>query len=253
MVFTLLLNGLMFALFIWAAVEFFSQSRRKPFITYGYFFATIIVLADLVIVFLTPESFATISEFLLISEVFTFFKIVIYMAIGTTLTLQMGHPTLPLIRWVRGHNLHFQPVKYSVRILFYVMIMLVFTFLLFQYSHPHYIEQNSYSRTTGFAVLFSFFIIAISEEIVFRQGLQTLLASKFKFKGGYALAVLITSVVWTLGHLFIIEPAWIKVVQILPFGILLGFLFRKQGLESTMLVHGIFNVLIVALEPFLLK
>ncbi|MEW6532016.1 MAG: CPBP family intramembrane glutamic endopeptidase [Thermodesulfobacteriota bacterium] len=93
---------------------------------------------------------------------------------------------------------------------------------------------------------------AVAEEVIFRLGIQSFLAKYLKLKGQrYWIAILITSVLWTLAHAGGLEPAWVKLAQIFPIGLMLGWLFRKYGAESTILAHGLFNIVLVFLlaEP----
>lgn len=93
--------------------------------------------------------------------------------------------------------------------------------------------------------------IAIAEEIVFRLGIQSYLVKYLKLEGQrYWIAILITSVLWTLAHAGNLDPAWVKMAQIFPMGLMLGWLFRKYGVESTVLAHGLFNVVIGFLASY---
>ncbi|HSD84872.1 MAG TPA: CPBP family intramembrane glutamic endopeptidase [Anaerolineae bacterium] len=85
---------------------------------------------------------------------------------------------------------------------------------------------------------------AFVEELIFRLGIQNYLGAKLINKRyGYASAIVLTTVLWTLGHVGSLDPDWVKLLQIFPLGLALGWLYRKQGIESTILVHGLFNVL----------
>jgi membrane protease YdiL (CAAX protease family) len=102
-------------------------------------------------------------------------------------------------------------------------------------------------------ILLASLLPALSEEIMFRLGIQTFLAKHLRWQGKrYWLAVLLTTAIWTLGHYGALEPTWVKLVQVFPMGLALGWVFRKYGLGSAILVHGGFNVIIVSLSGFLL-
>lgn len=93
------------------------------------------------------------------------------------------------------------------------------------------------------------FVIGINEEIMFRLGIQNFLAAKFKLQGGkYWIAITLTSLLWSIGHTETLSPEWVKLAQVFPIGIALGFLFKKFGLESTMIVHGGLNVVMMMLQ-----
>lgn len=95
--------------------------------------------------------------------------------------------------------------------------------------------------------------VAVTEEIIFRLGIQSFFVKYLKLEGAsYWVAILITSVLWTLGHACALDPEWVKLAQIFPMGLMLGWLFRKYGAESTILAHGLYNVVLVFLAPYLL-
>ena len=101
-----------------------------------------------------------------------------------------------------------------------------------------------------FMVLLQF---AIAEEIVFRLGIQNFLVKYLKLQNGSTwIAIVIASALWTIGHAGVLDPEWVKFVQIFPLGLLLGWLYNKFGLESTMLVHTIFNFALVILAGYLI-
>ena len=94
---------------------------------------------------------------------------------------------------------------------------------------------------------------AFGEEILFRLGIQNYLAQQFRRNGDkYWVAVVLTSGLWALAHANILTPEWVKIVQIFPFGIVLGFLFKKYGLESCIFAHGIFNLSMMVIGPYLI-
>jgi len=87
-------------------------------------------------------------------------------------------------------------------------------------------------------------LVAVAEELVFRLGIQNLLAAWCNWCGRkYWLAIVATSALWTLGHVGTLDPDWVKFLQIFPVGVALGWLFRKHGIESCIAVHVLFNVL----------
>ncbi len=95
---------------------------------------------------------------------------------------------------------------------------------------------------------------AFGEEILFRLGIQNFLAKQFRLNGNrYWVAVVVTSGIWSLGHANTLNPEWVKMVQIFPLGIALGFLFKKHGLESCIIAHGIFNLIMMGLGPDLIN
>ena len=95
--------------------------------------------------------------------------------------------------------------------------------------------------------LLSLSLAAFSEEIFFRLGIQNFIAYFFNWKESmYFLAILITSILWAFGHASP-EFGWVKIIQILPLGLALGFLYQKEGIEACIFTHLIFNISILYL------
>ena len=87
---------------------------------------------------------------------------------------------------------------------------------------------------------------AFMEEVVFRLGMQNLLSWKFRLEGKrYWIGIFVATLIWTFGHAGMVDPDWAKFLQIFPFGLALGWLFKRQGLESCILAHALFNVCMV--------
>ena len=91
---------------------------------------------------------------------------------------------------------------------------------------------------------------AWGEEITFRLGIQNFLAIYLKLgRSDYWAAIMITAFLWTLLHWGNIEPGWVKMVQIFPAGLALGWAFKKYGVEVCIATHAIFNVILVLIFP----
>ena len=104
-----------------------------------------------------------------------------------------------------------------------------------------------------FGSFFSMILAGFAEEIMFRLGIQNYIAQKLSFERKYWIAVLLTTLIWTSGHTGVLEPDWVKLVQVFPFGIALGWLFIKHGAESCILAHMVFNVSILYPGIFLIE
>lgn len=95
---------------------------------------------------------------------------------------------------------------------------------------------------------------AFGEEIIFRLGIQSFLAERLNWrKRRYWLAIALTSALWTLGHAGVLDPGWVKSAQIFPVGLALGWLAREHGVESCILAHGLFNLILLFLTPSLIR
>lgn len=129
---------------------------------------------------------------------------------------------------------------------------ILFSILLFWLTKPTMsaLAQANFGQeltmTNILATLVFVLSFAFAEEIAFRLGIQNFLAQHFSWQGEkYWLAIILTSFIWTIGHVGLLEPNWVKMVQIFPVGLALGWLFRKYGVESTIIVHSIFNVVLI--------
>ena len=89
---------------------------------------------------------------------------------------------------------------------------------------------------------------------MFRLGIQSYLAKQLRLTGGrYWIAIVLSSALWSLAHANILNPAWVKIVQVFPLGLALGYLMRRYGLEACLLAHGGFNVAMMFLGTDLIK
>ncbi len=93
---------------------------------------------------------------------------------------------------------------------------------------------------------------AFIEEIVFRLGIQNFLAKVFNWRDKkYWNAILLSSILWTIAHTGVLEPNWVKLAQVFPFGLALGWLYKQQGTESCIFTHAFFNVVMTGISPLL--
>jgi len=159
------------------------------------------------------------------------------------------HPQMPLVPEgdARGWVLHVALV---------VIVSIVYSIVLFKATSPRMSEVAKQALGLGGdalaagetmtpqALLF-LLTFAFGEEIFFRLGIQNFLAYRLGWRGNkYWLAIIVTSGLWTLGHVGMLEPGWVKLAQIFPLGLVLGWLFKKHGLESAICAHGLFNCLL---------
>ncbi len=152
---------------------------------------------------------------------------------------------------------------YFLTILGVSFIGILYSVVLFLLTEPHLSEilQKKVSPpSAGFANVITIpaillaLEVAIAEEIIFRLGIQSFLVKYLKLEGqSYWIAIVITSVLWTVGHVGALDPEWVKPAQIFPIGLMLGWLFRKYGAESTILAHGLFNLVFGFFSAYLLR
>ncbi|OZH54813.1 hypothetical protein AFK68_08490 [Hydrocoleum sp. CS-953] len=129
---------------------------------------------------------------------------------------------------------------------------ILYSIILFKFTNPELassmrrlFDGNMTIENYSAANFVFFLVAAFSEEIIYRLGIQNYLAIHLNWRHSrYWLAILVTSILWTIGHTGTLNPNWVKFAQIFPIGLLLGWLFRKYGIISCILAHGLFNVII---------
>jgi membrane protease YdiL (CAAX protease family) len=119
-------------------------------------------------------------------------------------------------------------------------------FLITQ-PRPGLIAQNILSSDVEILTPLTLVVIlefAFVEELIFRLGIQNYLGAKLINKRyGYAIAVVLTAALWSMAHIGSLDPDWVKLAQIFPLGLALGWLYRRQGTESTIMAHALFNLI----------
>ena len=111
------------------------------------------------------------------------------------------------------------------------------------------VEQPAVALLTIFVVL-SF---ALAEELIFRLGIQNICAEKLGWTGDrYWLAIFVATILWTIGHIGVLDPDWVKMAQIFPMGLLLGWLYKKYGVEACIIAHMLLNVAMILPAEYLI-
>ena len=152
--------------------------------------------------------------------------------------------------------------KYLIQVLGGAAICIIYTAILFLITKPHMSDlmQNRIGLATPntensitIQSILALIELSIAEEITFRLGIQNYLAKHFKWQNKkYWIAIVITSAIWTLGHAGVMDPQWVKFAQIFPIGLLLGWMNKKLGVESTIIVHVIMNLALTPLVGYLI-
>ena len=116
-----------------------------------------------------------------------------------------------------------------------------YTVLIFGLGAPRY--ESDDVGLTGFVSVVA--IAPLVEEMVYRLGIQNFLADWFSKKSWpYWTAIVATSILFALGHAGAMEPSWVKLVQMVPVSLVLGFLYQRHGFESAWAAHTLFNGLV---------
>ena len=228
----------------------------------------ILIVLDGAIVPFVPNFFEAIPllQFLLL-DFFAFVKIVVFTCMGIYCCSILGLVDIPLMKRLAGEANNVREFSRPSNILAVIGVIaggIAFSVILIKLTSPHISEtlkeltqlQGAKLGISDEPSLLAALVVttfAFSEEILFRLGIQNYLAKQFKLSDSkYWIAIVLTSGLWSLAHANILDPEWIKIVQIFPLGLALGFLFKKSGLESCILAHGIFNLGMMALSPHLI-
>lgn len=131
--------------------------------------------------------------------------------------------------------------KYSLTVLlFYVVSVLIAISILFINGSNIILERNIRLGAGILSVIVSF-LESFQEEVFVRLFLFGLLINLFgKSNLGVTVSIVISSFIWSINH-FIAGISLIRFVLIFLLGILWGVLMYKKGIESTVLVHGLYN------------
>ena len=244
------------------------RKEIKIYLKYGVLFAFILIAFDVAVVVLVPNFFEIMSlPALLGIDVIVFVRTVIFTCLGIYYCTKLGIVDIPLLKRPSGQIESSETIQWRNYIAAVIVVTagaILFSVVLFKLTSPELSETmkqlsetqssrlgvGSEPSVVAALVLMAF---AFGEEILFRLGIQNYLAHQFRLNGDkYWIAVVLTAGVWALAHANILAPEWIKIVQIFPFGIALGFLFKKYGLESCILAHGIFNLSMMWIGPYLI-
>lgn len=139
-----------------------------------------------------------------------------------------------------------------------LLFMLAFTSLLFWLSDAQptelVLKNIQENKAPLVVVAMTVLVVAFAEEIVFRLALQNWLSYAWGHSTrSHWAAVLVTTMIWTLAHGGLIEPAWVKYFQIFIMGVVLGLLNQRFGILACIAVHGLFNVIVIFAESWLLR
>lgn len=229
-------------------VYYFSNLREiNAFIPYGAFMAIMYLIVNLL-------SFNIGVP--LILAVITYIKVAIYTATGMHICSSLGFKDLPLIRRIiKKEDYEEINIKnYILTIFAAVLGAVIYSYVLFKLTSPaisdalkNILGREGNINRSGeltFTLVFTMISIGISEELSFRFVIQNYLAKKITYiRNRYWIAIVFSALFWTLAHGGTTNPEWVKLVQIFPVGLSLGWMYKKFGLESCIIAHASFNIL----------
>jgi hypothetical protein len=257
-IFTIINLVFSFILGIAILIYYFSHFKEiNSFIKYGLFiFALYFILMLL----------GGISIFSMPLTIVSYIKITIYACIGMHLCSELKFKDMPLTRKLfhadADENIDLK--SYILSVIAVIIGSVVFSYALFKITSPstsdaikRILENQNITVETGIIpsieLIFIFLGIVIAEEITFRFVICNYLVKIFKLgEDKYWIAVLLSSLLWTFAHANTLNPEWIKFAQIFPIGLALGGMMKKFGLESCILAHAGFNIIMIFLSEGLI-
>ncbi len=166
-----------------------------------------------------------------------------------------GATTLPAAGRIRAR-------RYILSTVGVAAAAVAYTVVLFRLVPPRVSEMllGLSSLTVEDAPTFSLQVLvlalsaAFGEELIYRLGIQGFLARYLNCQGKrYWIPIVLAALLWTLGHVGATDPVWVKPAQILPIGLMLGWLYRRCGVESCILAHALFNLSLIPLATYLVS
>ena len=87
------------------------------------------------------------------------------------------------------------------------------------------------------------------EEVTWRFFWPALLLYTFRnVRLKWVYSIVITSALWSIAHAGMLNPEWMRFIQIFVYGLLLGWLFKKRGLEACLASHFMSNIILTAIH-----
>ena len=251
---------------VWILVDCIVHRRKiDAYLKYGAVFCLGVVVIQAGVLYLSGlprESGPRVAVFIL--ALFPLLEILVATCVGMDSCAVMGSIDAPLLKRLfrrHGEADRLSPLPYAVWTINTAIAATAFSLVLFWLTSPQLSALlKAWVAKTGAGTeptLLTAVVCtrhAFFEEIVFRLGIQSFLARQFRLQGRkYWIAIVLTSALWAIGHAGTMDPEWVKLAQIFPIGIALGALFRKYGVESCILAHGIFNLVMLPYAPHLIR
>ena len=177
----------------------------------------------------------------------------VFTAVGISCCAAVGITAFPLLRPDLGSQ--GKPMRRSLvtPVSFGLLLAMAwsgYTILLFEATNPEVTDlaKRQFGETPNRAwevvvAMIAVSAVALAEELVYRLGIQSYLARVLGWwDHRYWLVILVSATLWSIGHVGVLEPQWVKLVQIFPAGLALGWLARKHGIEACVLGHVVFNL-----------
>ena len=265
----LIINGIIsVSLFVSALIYYFFVARRQT----RQYNKSILLLSALIcfggilnalmvryaVQFPEIEGYYMNSNFYLFinlaSALLSFFTYFLYLKTGQTLSLSGGLPGSILL----GERNKAGSINWKI-VTLPVPFLILWTFVWFSIVPPEPTNLALASTPKGNRLMdyvYTFFTASImapvTEEILYRHFTMSLLTRWFgNGKTAVVLNICISSLIFAIAHAGVVTEDWIKIVQILPVGMVFGWINYKKGVEHSILSHSLFNTMIIPLSLFI--
>lgn len=132
-------------------------------------------------------------------------------------------------------------VKYYKSIFLCFILLLVISIITLSLSGTQVIKIKQAPILLLTVFFLDSIVIAIMEESFTRLFLIALIYNFFKkIKFGYTISIIVSSLIWSSDH-FLIEFHFYKFLFVFIGGIVLGYLMRYKGIESSIITHSLYN------------
>lgn len=230
----------------------------NQYIKYGIVIALTMTLFEFI-----GSEFSIANGFLVLLSML---KTAIYTSLGIHLCQQLGLRDLPLIKKLFGEwELdEINPKAYLLSTTGVILGSSLFSIILFKLTSPTASEAvknlldwdavlQQPNTMPSLTLIILIMAVVIAEEVTFRLVIQNYLVKQFKLENKYWIPIVLSSLMWTLAHGNTLIPEWVKFAQIFPIGLALGALYKKFGLESVIIAHGGFNIIMMFLSGNLIR
>jgi membrane protease YdiL (CAAX protease family) len=243
------------------------RKQINAYVKYGIACGLVLVAIDAVAVPLIPNLLSITPVYLLVVMDFVaFVRITLFTCMGMYCCSILGVYDFPAIKSLRNAEERKQLFRKSYFAVTIATLVLAvgYSVILFKLTSPRiseFIKELSEAQAARLGIgeapslvlALAILEFAFAEEIIFRLGIQNYLARQFKLHGSrYWVAIVLTTLLWSLAHASTLDPEWVKIAQVVPLGLALGYLFRRHGVEACIAVHGLFNLVIMLLSPYLM-
>lgn len=261
-----LVANLLLLVYVFAAIVTAVRERER---LRGYLPAalTLVVLTlglDLLVYLITPANERLVPPgFYAAASLFLVLRVAAIGCIGLWSADRLGLHALPLTSSVRGSGGGPSAPTIFVLGIGTGLAIVAFSAALFalarpgsgaMFEHLPRAEAGAGDELSLTLVLLFAATTSLGEELTFRLGLQNWLAAAFDWRGGhYWIAVALSAALWSAGHIGMMDPDWVKLAQIFPAGLALGWLFRRAGFEACVIAHATLNTFMPYLTPLILE